>query len=151
MEENSQRAYSEVHEILNLLEEDFYNKIPEKILKFFKEERDLEYTPIIDINKPLEEQGLLNRTIAILSILNINYWCESEEEKQEFIAHLKENDEYQEKLIYEKYNPDNLFKNKNIENEVDTQNVEMIVYKEESFIKKILNKIKNLFRKNRED
>lgn len=111
MEEASQRTYSEVFEILSLLEVDFYNKIPEKVLQFFKEERDLEYTPIIDINKSLEEQGLSNRTIAILSILNMNYWYESEEEKQEFISHLKENDEYEKKFNYEKYNPDNLFKN----------------------------------------
>ena len=41
----------------------------------------------------------------------MNYWCESEEEKQEFISHLKENDEYEKKFNYEKYNPDNLFKN----------------------------------------
>lgn len=151
MEETSQRTYSEVFEILSLLEVDFYNKIPEKVLQFFKEERDLEYTPIIDINKSLEEQCLSNRTIAILAILNINYWCENEEEKQEFISNLKENDEYEKKLKYEKYNPDNLFKNKKKEFENDTQNVEMVVYKDKSIIKRILNKVKTLFIKNRED
>ena len=40
MEENSKLACSEVYEILNLLEDEYISKIPERIINFFKEERD---------------------------------------------------------------------------------------------------------------
>jgi uncharacterized protein YdaT len=145
MEESSGKVYAEVYEILNLIEDDFYYKIPKKVLNFFRDERDIEYTPIIDINKSLDEQGLSERTITILSILNINYWCENEE-KEEFINLLDENEEYEYKLTHDKYNPDNLFK-KNNDKSV-SENTELVIYNEKSIINKILEKIKTLFKRN---
>ena len=35
----------------------------------------------INVSKTLEEQNLRKSTIVILAILDMNYWCESEEEK----------------------------------------------------------------------
>ena len=52
--------------------------------------------------------------------------------------------------IREKYNPDNIFKNKNKEKEVEqiAEEITAIVeYKKENFIQKLLNKIKRLFTK----
>lgn len=36
----------------------------------------------INVSKTLEEQNLRKSTIVILAILDMNYWCESEEEKK---------------------------------------------------------------------
>ena len=58
MEENSKLACSEVYEILNLLEDEYISKIPDRIINFFKEERDLDYEPKINVNIPLYEQNL---------------------------------------------------------------------------------------------
>ena len=57
-----------------------------------------------------------------------------------------------EKLKREKYNPDNIFKNKksyltSIENNISTETA-MIEYKEKSLIQKLFDKIKNLFKRN---
>ncbi len=135
-------AYAEIDEILNLLEDKYREKVPEKVRTFFKEEKMVDYKPAIDVNIPLIQQNLKRETIVLLAILNINYWCENEEEKQVFLNELAKNEEEKKKLE-EKYNPDNLFKKRN-NNIVDTQiteNVQMIEYKPQNLFYKILNKI----------
>ena len=143
-------AYAEVDEILNLLEDEYANKIPEKVRNFFKEEKMQDYKPEINVEIPLTEQNLKRETMVILAILNLNYWCESEEEKEEFRKGLAEN-EKEKKELEEKYNPDNLFKNKkynNIENtEETTENVSLVEYKKPSLLKKILEKITGFFKR----
>ena len=73
MEENSSLAYSEIYEILKLIEDEYVNRIPKKIMDFFEEERDKEYEPIIDVNSPLDEQNLKRETMVLLAILNYNF------------------------------------------------------------------------------
>ena len=75
-------AYAEIDEILNLLEDDYREMVPKKVRDFFKEEKMKDYHPEIDIEKPLIEQNLKRETMVLLAILNLNYWCENEEEKQ---------------------------------------------------------------------
>lgn len=145
-------AYAEIDEILNLLEEKYREKVPEKVRTFFKEEKMFDYKPTIDVNTPLIQQNLKRETIVLLAILNINYWCENEEEKQFFLNELAKNEDEKKKLE-EKYNPDNLFKNKN-NNDVSTdkivepQNISMVEYKKQGIFKRILDKITRFFKKN---
>ena len=147
--ENDEFAYAEVDEILNYIEDEYVEKIPQKIRDFFKEERNKEYKPIIDVNKSLEEQNLKRSTIVILAILNMNYWCESEEEKKEIIQSWAENEEKAEAELREKYNPDNIFKKKeSLQEETKEIITDLIQYKEPNIFKKILNKIKELFKRN---
>lgn len=139
MKQNLQNAYSEICEILNLLEKEYVDKIPEKIKVFFENEKNNEYKCKIDINIPLEKQNLQKETLTILAILYLNYWYENEEEKQELIKYFNDID----KQNQEKYNMNNIFKQKH----KDTNNIEettLIEYKE-SYLKKIINKIKRLF------
>lgn len=145
---NSCLAYSEVYEILNLLEDEYKERVPKKVIEFFEEEMDKEYSPIIDVNIPLDKQNLKRETMVLLAILNLNYWCDSEEEKQEILNGFAENEKLKqlaEKELAEKYNPDNLFKKR--ENFETTTEVSMIEYKEPNFIKKLLNKIKSFFKR----
>ena len=144
-------AYAEVDEILNLLEEEYANKIPEKIRKFLKEEKMPDYKPEIKVDIPLTEQNLKRETMVLLAILTLNYWCESEEEKDKFRKELAEN-EKEKKALEEKYNPENLFKNKqhnklDVTNKEDTENVALIEYKKPSLLKKILEKITRFFKR----
>lgn len=145
---NSSLAYSEVYEILNLLEDEYIEKVPQKVKDFFKEEKDINYTPVIDINIPLNEQNLKRETFVLLAMLNLNYWCNSDEEKQDFLNVLAQN-EKEKKELEEKYNPDNLFKNRTKTNTSDDsqQNLEMIEYKKQNFIQVLLNKIMKFFKR----
>jgi len=145
-------AYSEVDEILNLLEKEYRDRVPEKVRNFFKEAKMPDYNPKIEIGKPLTEQNLKRETMVLLAILNINYWCDSEQEKQEFIDEMAKN-EQEKKELEERYNPDNLFKNKknndiSTENIVEPQNVSLVEYKKQGIFKRILEKITRLFKKN---
>ena len=146
--DNSSLAYSEVCTILNMLEDEYKERVPKNVMDFFEEERDKEYNPIIDVNIPLERQNLKRKTLVLLAILNLNYWCDSEEEKQEILDSFAKNEELKrlkEKELTENYNINNLF-NK-IENTENKTEVSLIEYKEQNFIQKIISKIKSLFRR----
>ena len=107
----------------------------------------IKYISNINVNTPINEQPIKNDTKILLSLLYRNYWS-SEEKKRELLkedVHLKNE---REKEIREKYNPDNIFKNKQqkiISEESVVNNVSMVEYKE-SIFKRILNKIKCIFR-----
>ena len=142
-------SYSEIYEILNLMEDEDKERVPQEVRDFFEEQRMKEYKPNIRTDIPLTEQNLKRETVVLLTILVINYWCDSEEEKQSFIDELEKNEKIK-KELQEKYNPDNLFKNRKKTKEdvvmEQVENVEMIQYKENLFTKlktwfeKILNK-----------
>jgi len=144
-------AYAEIDEILNLLEDEYAERIPEKIRNFFKEEKMPGYKPEIDTEISLTKQNLKRETMVLLAILNLNYWCDSEEEKEMFRNELIKNEKEQ-KELEEKYNPDNLFKNKqhnNIDdiNKENTEIVSLVEYKKTSLLKKILEKITGFFKR----
>lgn len=131
-------AYSEIYEILNLMEDEDKERVPQEVRDFFEEQRMKEYKPKIRTDIPLTEQNLRRETVVLLTILVINYWCDSEEEKQSFIDELEKNEKIK-KELQEKYNPDNLFKNRKKTKEdvvmEQVENVEMIQYKENLFTK----------------
>lgn len=130
-------AYSEIYEILNLMEDEDKERVPQEVRDFFEEQRMKEYKPKIRTDIPLTEQNLKRETIVLLTILVINYWCDSEEEKQSFIDELEKNEKI--KMELQEYNPDNLFKNRRKTKEdvviEQVKNVEMIQYQENLFTK----------------
>lgn len=140
MENNLKTAYSEIYEILNLIDNEYTNKIPIKVKELIINEKDSSFRPNILTNIPLEKQKLQKETFTILTILYLNYWCESESEKQEII-NLCNNVDI---LNREKYSYDNLFKkNKKIaiQEVIEEKNNSLVEYKESIFAK-ILNRIK---------
>lgn len=141
-------AYAEIDEILNLLEDKYREKVPKKVRAFFKEEKMVDYTPTIDVNIPLIQQNLKRETIVLLAILNLNYWCDTSEEKQEILDELSMNEKEKQKLL-EKYNTDNLFKKRPEEKQkfAHTEELSVIEYKKPNFIQKLLSKIARLFKK----
>ena len=147
--EEIQEVYCEVDAILEMMEEKYVNKVPSQLRKLFKEQKDKKYEPKIYANIPLTEQNLKRKTIVILAMLNLNYWCEDEKEKQDLIQMYCENDRKREEELREKYNPDNLFKKKSTEDEENTVCKDLVEYKEENFLKKILRKIIGLFKNKR--
>ena len=134
-------AYAELDEILNLMSSEYVDKIPLKFRDFLSREKDTNYIKKIDVNKPLEEQNLQRKTLVLLAVLRLNYWCENEEEKREFLNELNSNEKEQ----LERFNTDNLFSNN--QKETKTEDSQLIEYKEKNVIQKIIEKIKNIFRR----
>lgn len=144
---NRRQAYTEIVNFIELLDEYNRNKIPKKLMEFFKVEKDNNYTKVIDPKIPIKEQNLKKETLALIAMLNLQYWCEDEKEKQRLKKIYANNEiKYQEELR-DKYNPDDLFKTKqkNIETN-HSQQTAMIEYKELSIFQRIKEFIKNIFK-----
>ena len=134
-----QKCLVELDEVLSYLSEKDLQKIPEDVRSAIKAQKDKSYIWKYDKNKELKDQNLNRETIAMLSYLNMEYLLN--DKQKEFMKNIhKMNEEKAEKEKQEKYNQDNLF-------EHNTNEVAMLEYKE-TFIKRLINKIKNLFRKN---
>ena len=103
MENDLYKDYAEVDKILSFMGFRYVEKVPKKMRDMFKNEKLQGYEPNIDKNIPLEEQKLERKTIAILAMLNLNYWCENEEEKQELIRAYSNNDKKRNEEIREIY------------------------------------------------
>lgn len=140
MSEYSKQVYSETYAVLQLLQEEFLNKIPNNLIEIIKSEKDKTYDVNINPNIPLEEQNLHPDTISLLAMLKVDYWCEDEKEKQELLDIFNRNEEEEQKKLREQYNPDNIFKNK----ETDMNSAGELIKYEETGIKRFLNKLFSL-------
>lgn len=157
---NSNRTYSEMYELLNLLGDEYIKKIPKKLYSLICNQRDSSYEADFFGNDGLlDESKISQETVALFSVLNIKYFMDNEEEKKKLLATFEENERRYQEELREKLNPDDIFKNREKESKVlekqeeiqvdsssDT-NVQMIEYKENIF-QRIWNKIKNIFKRN---
>lgn len=154
---NNEQAiiYSEVYGILDMLGGEYIKLIPEKLYKHIEENKNKEYAPTYDINKPLEEQNIKKRTAAFICMLHYKYWCESDEEKKEIVDILNENYEKQKEkyFAYEK----TMFKKEDKQQQNQGQVVQQspepveqqnsLVVKKENVFVKFINFIKRIFGK----
>ena len=138
----------QINEIIKYMIPNLKARIPKKIVSYFENNKSKDYNWKIDKTIPLEKQNLLPTTKEILTVLYKDYICD-DIERVELEKTLSNNEiKYQEELK-EKYNSDNIFKNKAKEN-IDTitknENISVVAYKE-TFFSKIINKIKLIFHK----
>lgn len=138
-------AITETLDILKHTRKEDVNKIPSKFMDYLKENASKTYKPELDHTKKIKDMQLKRKTKAILAIIYKKFWCDSEK-KKEFDNTLKNNEIEYQKELREKYNPDNLFKNKVSQVETVDNSVAMVEYKE-SIFKRFINKIKSIFRK----
>ena len=115
----TKEMYSEVHSILKILGKEYMEKLPKTILKIIIESREENYNPKYDLSIPLKNQDINRKSIAMITLLHYNYWCETQEEKSKLKKMLEENEEKYQKEIKEKYSNDKIFNNKNIENKIE--------------------------------
>ncbi|MCL2859178.1 MAG: hypothetical protein FWF46_01130 [Oscillospiraceae bacterium] len=146
MDVETRQAYSEVNRFLELIGEELSSKIPLKLRNFFKREMDNSYIPTLNADTPIKEQTLKRKTLAIIAGLNLQYWVKDEEKKKELTEIYTQNNINYQNEIKEKYNPDNLFKNRERPSIIEkTEEDAMVVHEELSLFKRIVNKIKNIF------
>lgn len=137
------RAYSEVYQIIQLLDDDLRNKLPDEVVLFFKENRDLEYEPYFNKYEDLENQKVLNETINVLAFLKLKYWCTTDEEKI-FLKQLEEND-VEQTDDYETILKQNYYQKYNREIVQKAQGEEKSLTSKSSLWTKIRSFFKNLF------
>ena len=139
-----ERCLVELDEILKYLSDEDKNNIPYEIRKAIHEKKDKKYNWNYDESKPLSQQNINRKTIAMLSYLNMEYLLNEEQKKLMEEVH-KLNEQKIEKEKSEKYNQDNIIKNKKT-NKIKTEeeNNTMIKYKKENIFVRIKKIIKNM-------
>lgn len=165
MEDNYSKAYKEIVEILKYVPEESVNKIPKEMRDMFEAEQLKTYDFQIDTEKAFEEQELLKETKAILANIFRDYWA-TDYQKARIIEKENQDREEWERKKREKYNPNDIFKNRNTSTNNDdiSQNIQeqlneeynkslpMEVQKQNifqrllSFIKKLVLKVNNIKR-----
>lgn len=146
MKEEYKEAFAEVEQILNLMPTNLSNKIPLGFKQIISSEKSKTYHP--KISEPIEECQLKDDTIIILAIIYRDFLC-SKEKREKLIARDSNKLLEFENKLREKYNPDDIFKNKvKIKNEEQTEEKRLTVIQEEKWYQKIFNIVKKLFKRN---
>lgn len=152
MDVKTKEIYSEVNGVLNMLGENYINKLPRNLYNMVVSEKLDTYNPTYDGTIALDMQNIKRESISMIALFHLNYWCENEDEKNELRQLFKENEDKYQAELREKYNPDNLFKNRTSDTiqEIETinENVAMVKYKESVF-KRFWNKIRGIFNKSK--
>lgn len=142
MESNISDIYSEIYGILEFLGENYKKRLPSKLFKKILEEKNPQYNPNYNMTNNM---NFKKETKAIIALFKINYWCESETEKQELIKRFRDNEQKYQKILQEKYDINNIFEKRKNKKSEETTKVEksLITYKK-NLIFQIFKKIKNI-------
>ena len=146
------KIYSEVDGVLNAMDEEYRNKVPQTLKNLILKNKDNSMKIRYDITMPLTEQNISKEALSMIALIHLNYWCKNEEEKAELNRIFKENAIKNEEERKKLYSLDNIFKNKSVptkeidETQEASKDMQMIEYKE-SILKKIANFIKRIFNK----
>lgn len=142
-----EKAYMEILEILKYLPKEEYNKIPKEKIEFYEKNKDKDYKFVFDINKSIDEQNVSRKTkVIIVSLFKDFFATELQKEKIKNI--LKINEATYQNELKVKYNPNNIFENKKIENVKENTDLHLINDKENIFTR-FFYKIKSIFIKNK--
>lgn len=142
MKQEYKEAFTEVNEIIKMMPIELVNKIPSKFREMIVEEKYKNYIP--DIKEPIEKCKLKNETIIILGLIYRDFLCSPDERKklqEKDARELQEVEKAIEEEIREKYNPDDIFKNRNkivLQEEQPSEETRMTIVQEENGIKKYL-------------
>lgn len=140
------KAFKELDEIFKYFPKREYEKIPESFIKFIETNMDNSYEYKVKHIDDFQNQKMLEETKILLSIVYRDFIASSnvktqilEMEKMELLQ--------EEKIIREKYNPDNLFNNKKKTSiNLNKQETSIIEYKKNTIFSKILKVIKSIFK-----
>ena len=144
MTDSYAKAYVQILEIIKHMGDEYINKIPKKLMDFFEENKDKNYTFKLEEPKENTEQIFSKETLGLLAMIESKYWA-TPEEKEILDKALAENEKKYQEEMREKYNPDNVFKNKEtkVEKLSETEKTTKITEYKES----IFTKIKNWFKR----
>lgn len=151
MDKVYEEAFAEVDEILKIMPIDLLSKIPTQFRQIISENKDINYKA--NIHEPLKEEELKKETIVILGLIYRDFLASPEEREQ---LQLRDAEELKriEQEMQEQCDIDNIFKKKKEKKRGMNENTEQVVtdltiYNEPSLLRKFLNLIKRIFKKNK--
>ncbi len=142
---NYKKALVEVDAVLSCLDYNEYKKIPANIIDAIENNKDEEYTYDYDEEIEYEEWLLMPETKAILYNIFKQYLATEEQRKYLQQKERLENYKIESEKI-KKYNSENLFKKGKEAKKVEQEENNELIVKRDSSFKKILEKLKSIFR-----
>ena len=141
-------VYVDISIIINMMPIEMKEKISKSFINFIEKNKSNNYVSNINPKIPIREQNIRKETKEMLGIIYRDYLCSNEERNKLLKQEEQEIKQYEEELR-QKYNPNDLFKNKQKEYNYEKEkvNVAMAEYKKETFIEKILKFFKSRFKK----
>lgn len=104
MKNTINQAFTEVYDVINHMEIEMQEKIPQKFIILIKENRDLDYKLNINYKEDIKKQ-LLKESKVILSLIYRDFLC-SKEKKEKLLQLDLEEIRKEEKILSEKYEID---------------------------------------------
>ena len=145
MDRAYEKAFTEVDEILKIMPVDLLSKIPVQFRQVISENKAKDYK--VEIHEPLEEEKLKEETVVILGLIYRDFLASPEEREKLQFNDTEELKKIEEE-IQQKYDIDKIFQKKKILKNNDSS-TDLIIYKEQGFLKKLFNLIKSVFNKNK--
>ena len=142
-------AAVEVLDILNHTNKEDVARIPQSFIKFLTNISSKSYKVKFNHEHPINGLNLKKQTRELLGFIYITWWCDKEE--REKYKKLIQESNIKNEEIKEKYNVNDIFKNKKEKQEhkiIQNENVmktSIAEYKKENIFKRVLNKILSFF------
>ncbi len=86
------KVNAEVLGVLMSLGIEYMNKVPDELMDYITKNCNKEDIPVIDKNTPLNELPISREAQTFITYLNLEYFCENEEQKNEILKRLVENE-----------------------------------------------------------
>lgn len=142
---NYKKALVEVDAVLSCLDYNEYKKIPANIIDAIENNKDEEYMYEYDEELEYEDWSLMPETKAILYNIFKQYLATEEQRKYLQQKERLENYKIESEKI-KKYNSENLFKKEKEVKKVEKEENNELIVKRDSRFKRILEKLKSIFR-----
>lgn len=149
MKQEYSHAAVEILDILDNTNDEDVQKIPASFIKFLVDIASTNYRVNFNHAKNIQELDLSDKAQEILGYIYINWWASLEEQKQ-YKEEIERNKRKREKALREKYNPDNMFKDKKAQNHFqmecyqEKQDKDFKIYKR-NILNCIIDKFKKFF------
>ena len=146
MQDSTKKAFSEVYDIINHMEENMKNKIPTKFIDFLKDNRDYNYDVKIDYSQSIVNQNLIHETKVLLSLIYRDYICDKQK-RENLIKQDNKILNEQEENLRKKYEIDfGKIKDNRKNKKVEVETVALTVIKEQKWYEKIIEILKKIFK-----
>ena len=127
-------ASVEILDILDHMNTSDLEKVPDGFINILRKNASKQYISNLDYSKKLNDMKLRKETKELLAFMYEKYWC-PEEEKSDLKKRLWENEQKYQQELREKYNPDDIFKNKQEETFIEHTDLTVELEKETFFNK----------------
>ena len=150
---NYSEAATEVLDILNYTDPEDVKKIPTSFIKFLQEISNKNYEAKFDYSLSISELNLSKPTKQLLGFIYITWWC-NDKDKIKYRNMISSNNSKKKQV--ESYEVNDIFadKEKIKENKIaqnEEKETSIAQYKQDSLLKRLLNKITSFFKKNKEE